>query len=1062
MGVSGGLCIFGNAVSKWQSVAIIMAALALGWPSRAADTLRQLPTLHCRLNADIGPLRPLEGRLQGFTFAPETSSKAVPSDKLLRFLQNARRTTVSSQEHAILELLAGRLSSASRMLERLTRQTPKDAGVRSDLAAVELELATSEGDPIRLIRALDAAAGALALDPALSEAWFNLALILEKIYWVQGARTAWDTLIASEPPSGWTQEADRRRRLLLPEDRQAAWARQRVKLDNALRNGDIASAIDVVQVFRQRARLYGEEELLSGWARSAGNHGPATAAQVLRSLEIMGDIIFQISGDAMLRDSVAVIRRARSEKPQVFHDLVIGHEVFSEGRTLFDEGRYQDALPMFAQAEQKLSASYTPFRHWATLYVTLCHYYAFDYKKVTKNLTLLQGEVETSSYPNLLGRILWIRGLTTLLQGDIVNSLRAYTEAAKYFRESGELGHLGAVERLIAQNLRYLGLHKQAWEFRLRALASLVAEGDRRRLQSLVQETATACLALNLPNAAVYFQAEALKIALRSRRPELITSALRRQAALFYQLGKDSEALKALQKASFHAAQVRDEYVRLSAEADRLVLESEILLEQQPGRALATLTRAVEAFDATDYHLHMAHLLLARARAREATGDFRGAESDLRRAVEEVEAKAKMIVGDEKIASFFGEEQKAFDRLACFLASRGRTRESFAAAERGRARALLTRLVAAHRASEIPTDDRFLAPVDAAAVQSTLTDDLALVEYLVIEDRVIIWVLTRKSIVYESIKLKAVKLDALVNEFRRAVVQGEKPRIERLAGKLYDLLFSPITARLVNVTKIVVVPSRSLSHLPFAALLDPKSGRFLVERYALGVSPSASVFAHSRMVARASREARSALVVGVSQFTSVDSLSFGDLPGALREARRVATLYRRATLLLNANATAGALRGSIDKAEIVHVATHALISSNSPEYSLLMLGQIPGAGSHHVLSGADLAAMKLSGTRLWFLSACGTGTGYLLEGEGTLSLATILLGAGVGSVVASQWRVDDTYGEELATRFHAYLSQGQEAIMALQAAQLDLVRSNAPGGRNPQNWAPFQIIGSGI
>jgi CHAT domain-containing protein len=92
------------------------------------------------------------------------------------------------------------------------------------------------------------------------------------------------------------------------------------------------------------------------------------------------------------------------------------------------------------------------------------------------------------------------------------------------------------------------------------------------------------------------------------------------------------------------------------------------------------------------------------------------------------------------------------------------------------------------------------------------------------------------------------------------------------------------------------------------------------------------------------------------------------------------------------------------------------------------------------------------------LSACETGLGKELGGEGLVGLTRAFQYAGAHSVLASLWSVGDDSTAELMTRFYGYLKAGKTKDDALRAAQIELIRTRRPSSR-PFHWAAFQLIG---
>lgn len=94
------------------------------------------------------------------------------------------------------------------------------------------------------------------------------------------------------------------------------------------------------------------------------------------------------------------------------------------------------------------------------------------------------------------------------------------------------------------------------------------------------------------------------------------------------------------------------------------------------------------------------------------------------------------------------------------------------------------------------------------------------------------------------------------------------------------------------------------------------------------------------------------------------------------------------------------------------------------------------------------------------LSACKSGMGGEVRGEGLIGLTRAFQFAGARSVVASLWDVSDRTTAALMVRFYAYLKSGKSKDEALRQGQVDLISSPAGFTAHPYHWAAFQLIGS--
>jgi CHAT domain-containing protein len=144
---------------------------------------------------------------------------------------------------------------------------------------------------------------------------------------------------------------------------------------------------------------------------------------------------------------------------------------------------------------------------------------------------------------------------------------------------------------------------------------------------------------------------------------------------------------------------------------------------------------------------------------------------------------------------------------------------------------------------------------------------------------------------------------------------------------------------------------------------------------------------------------------------------------------------------------------------ILHIATHGILDPKRPEKSGLLFTMVNrnGQPQNGFLGLHDVYNLHAP-VDLVVLSACRTGLGKDVRGEGLIGLTRGFMYAGAASVVASLWKVDDEATAELMKRFYAnMLRQGMTPAAALRAAQNDIRRQ--PRWSSPYFWAAFTIQG---
>jgi CHAT domain-containing protein len=273
-------------------------------------------------------------------------------------------------------------------------------------------------------------------------------------------------------------------------------------------------------------------------------------------------------------------------------------------------------------------------------------------------------------------------------------------------------------------------------------------------------------------------------------------------------------------------------------------------------------------------------------------------------------------------------------------------------------------------------------------------------------------------------------------------------------SQLYQWLIGPVASRLGPVeTPLVFVVDGSLAAVPFAALLDARRGRYLVEDHPLRFAVSV-------------REARrppptggfgEALFVADPAFDPDEHPLLGPLEEARAEVRQVAKEYPYSVVLEGPDATRQAMLTALPRTGLTHFAGHAVFDDARPERSYLVLAPAPGDVSGR-LTARELGRVDLQGVRLVVLSACKTVRVGQSRAAGYTGLSGALLAAGADGTVGSTWDVDDGHTAALMTAFHRGFQRSRDGPRALRTAQLSLLRSGT-ASRSPAAWAGFRYAG---
>jgi CHAT domain-containing protein/Tfp pilus assembly protein PilF len=397
---------------------------------------------------------------------------------------------------------------------------------------------------------------------------------------------------------------------------------------------------------------------------------------------------------------------------------------------------------------------------------------------------------------------------------------------------------------------------------------------------------------------------------------------------------------------------------------------------------------------------------------------------------------------------------------------------------------------------------RYPTPLRAEAIRGLLDEQTALLEYTLGQENSFLFVVTREGLHCRRLP-PAAEINRLVQEVRETLGQpgrSDFANYTRAASRLYDLLLAPVAAVLTAKRKLLIVPDGALYYLPFESLPAKVAGQsaadYLLKQWTISYVPSGSVLASLRQNTRPAADKPlkpgslapkhflafadpvyqpGETVAEVEKPTAPESSAtlalrnifdqegrweLPRLAESNREATGIARLYRpeQTALYLGQEAREENVKGNaaLATARRIHFATHGLISTNHPQHSGLVLTLDADPREDGLLQVWEIFNLKLQ-AELVVLSACRTGLGQEVRGEGILGLTRAFMYAGAPSVVVSLWRVADRSTAELMIKFYQHLDRTADKAEALRQAKLELMRN--PRYASPYYWAPFVLIG---
>jgi len=340
-----------------------------------------------------------------------------------------------------------------------------------------------------------------------------------------------------------------------------------------------------------------------------------------------------------------------------------------------------------------------------------------------------------------------------------------------------------------------------------------------------------------------------------------------------------------------------------------------------------------------------------------------------------------------------------------------------------------------------------------AALRKTAPDEIpgaAVVYPVLLPDRVELIVGGSGKLASYTAPVDRETLTAEVLAFRRALPRQATREYLRHAQQLYEWIIRPIEPALAELSPqtVVFVPDGPMRTIPFSALYDANTRKFLIETYPIAIVPSLTL-TDPRPLPRGGIQM---LAAGISE--SVDG--FPPLEFVEAEIASLREEYPGRTLL-NEQFEVGRFESEVESRPfgIVHIASHAEFAEDPSQSFLLAYdGRI----------SMDRLARMVATTRfrttqpleLLTLSACETAAG---NDRAALGLAGIALRAGARSALATLWSVNDQSSTALVTGFYRELADPEVSrAEALRRAQLALLQLR--GSRHPAFWSAFVLISS--
>ena len=392
-----------------------------------------------------------------------------------------------------------------------------------------------------------------------------------------------------------------------------------------------------------------------------------------------------------------------------------------------------------------------------------------------------------------------------------------------------------------------------------------------------------------------------------------------------------------------------------------------------------------------------------------------------------------------------------------------------------------------------------------------LNEKSMLLTYFVGADQSYGWSVTKNGFSMVALPPNA-DIDQLIRKYRKTlvnplimededdnelVIDSTKSHIA-IGLQIYrKLVFPLLKDRGDQISQLILIPDGVLYYLPFETVLTqihpqtderfPKGREYLLHRYAIHYSPSVSVLGMIQTQVKGRNAAEMAkrkkfLGFGDPEYKPDDKAKAGfvynktlqqqgfyDLARLFNsriELREISAIFTTSNITyLREQAKESTVKQSVGGFQYIHFATHGILDERNPEFSGVVMNLVqddkPEDG---FLQSSEIFDLKIN-SDLVVLSACETGLGKVIKGEGMVGLTRAFLFAGTPSIVVSLWTVADESTSKLMIYFYEFLDEGNPKDEALRKARLKLMLELVDDKlyySDPFYWGPFILNGTRI
>ncbi|MGB5981410.1 MAG: CHAT domain-containing tetratricopeptide repeat protein [Nonlabens sp.] len=362
-----------------------------------------------------------------------------------------------------------------------------------------------------------------------------------------------------------------------------------------------------------------------------------------------------------------------------------------------------------------------------------------------------------------------------------------------------------------------------------------------------------------------------------------------------------------------------------------------------------------------------------------------------------------------------------------------------------------------------------LEPTPIESIQNLVQNKTLILNYYIREESVFIYEISKNH--FSATKLDNKKeLVEQISLFRKQVEDpsGEVELLKKTGAALSDNLI-PKNLQNHSFENVLIIPDKDLSTIPFEAFI--RNDDYLIQDFNIHYAYSVTLWSQQKSLQR-NRSTKLWVGFAPSYKTKKDQgkkfslatrsknnkeFDILSLPGTVKEVEQIQHILSGESFV-NTQATKQKFKEIAPDYQLLHLAMHTFLDDEDPLFSKLLF-ENNSTLSESFLTISEIYSSQFNAD-LVVLSACNTGYGKMLPGEGVMSLSQAFMSAGCPSTVTTLWQIPDIKSTKLMVGFYEHLRNGDSKSVALRKSKLNYINtSKSAKASHPYFWAAYLLSG---